>query len=390
MRVSDQEIDVLAPSIIAVLVSLVYITTSLARRDHGGARLWALAFLFVLGGAVVTAVQGALALDAWTLVWAAALGNAFVVGAGGCFLLGALAYRRRPTAGPSYVIGALTALAGGVTLWTQQSAQQWPGTLWTLVATAAVASVVCVQWMRRDAPGGVMRAVHATGFGIGAVASILVAVTLVPGVEFRSLNAFTAYTTPWLAALAGTLIVVSTFALRESADPGRSTAAEYGAPMSQADFTRLLRDALRRASPRLDAIAVIGVWVEDIGGVRRSFGADAADRVGTVVRSAVRSFSSPLSLVGSADAPGLLFVATTSTTPADARRQAGLIYRGVVSRLVSDSDLIVPEVGVGVALTSMLGYSAESLMDAAARAAETARASDESSVVVAVLPAADT
>ncbi len=387
--VTEQSIDVVPTALVAVVASVTYIATSLARRDRGGARLWALAFLFALGGALVDVVITEGHLDGWTLAWVLALGNAFVVSAAGCFLLGSLAYRRRSTSGPSYLVGSLAILASTVTLWTQQSAQQWPGRLWTLLASALFAGAVCYQWARRDAPGGVMRSVHVIGFAVWAASDVLSGAALLEGSVSGPLGAAINFLEPWLAVLAGTLVAVSAFALRESIDRGRGAVIERGAPLSQSEFLPRLRDALRRAAPRLDAIAVIGVRVEGIGRVRRSFGAEAADGVDRVVQAAVSSFSSPLSIVCEADQPGLFFVATTSTTPADARRQAGLLYRGVVSRLVADSDLVVPEVGVGVALSSLVGYSAETLMDAAARAADSARASDDSSVVIAVPPTAD-
>jgi hypothetical protein len=371
-------------AVAAVMVAIAYIWTSLARGDRGGARLWALAFLFVLGGATASVLELGVDLDGWTRAWVLALRNAFIISAAGCFLLGSLAYRRRPVGGPSYVVGALALLTLGVTLWTQQNAQQWPGQFWTLLAVALLAGAVCYQWARPNAPGGVMRVVHAVGFGVGAAASLASAAVLLVSPAFGSLRAVVDHAAPPLTILAGTLIAVGAFSLREGIDRDRRAMGELGALLPPAEFLPRMREALRRASPRLDAIAVIAVRVEGIGGVRRSFGADAADLVDRVVRSAVRSFSSPLSLVGAGDQPGLLFVITTSSTPADARRQAGLLYRGVVSRLVSASDLVVPEVGVGVALSSMLGYSAESLLDAAARAADTARTSDESSVVLAV------
>lgn len=386
---TEQSIDVVPTALVAVVASVTYIATSLARRDRGGARLWALAFLFVLGGALVDIVIAEGHLNGWTLAWVLALGNAFVVSAAGCFLLGSLAYRRRSTSGPSYLVGALAVLAFSVTLWTQQSSQQWPGRLWTLLASALFAGAVCYQWARRDGPGGVMRSVHVIGFAVWAASDVLSGAALLEGSVSGSLGAAIDFLEPWLAVLAGTLVAVSAFALRESIDRGRGAVVEWGAPLSQSEFLSRLRDALRRAAPRLDAIAVIGVRVEGIGRVRRSFGAEAADGVDRVVQAAVSSFSSPLSIVCAADQPGLFFVATTSTTPADARRQAGLLYRGVVSRLVADSDLVVPEVGIGVALSSMVGYSAETLMDAAARAADSARASDDSSVVIAVPPTAD-
>ena len=82
---------------------------------------------------------------------------------------------------PSYLVGSLAILASTVTLWTQQSAQQWPGRLWTLLASALFAGAVCYQWARRDAPGGVMRSVHVIGFAVWAASDVLSGAALLEG-----------------------------------------------------------------------------------------------------------------------------------------------------------------------------------------------------------------
>lgn len=70
-----------------------------------------------------------------------------------------------------------------------------------------------------------------------------------------------------------------------------------------------------------------------------------------------------------------------ATTAAEARRQAAAIYRGCVDELSTLDRGLLPQVGVGVALTEALGYDAEILLASARRAAVDAACSVEASVL---------
>ena len=128
-----------AEIILTAVIAITYIVTTLARRDRGAVRLWALAYLFVIVG-MALALLGAVADEGvWTRVWAVSISSGVQVGAMGVFMLGLRAFARRPTDGPSYLVIALALLTAGISLWTQQSVDARPGQIWTLLASGALA-----------------------------------------------------------------------------------------------------------------------------------------------------------------------------------------------------------------------------------------------------------
>lgn len=374
--VADAEI------ILSSVIAITYIITTLARRDRGSVRLWALAYLFVLVG-MALAVLGSFADGGvWTRVWAVSIGSAVQVGAMGVFMLGLRAFGRRPTDGPSYLVIALALLTAGISLWTQQSVDSRPGQVWTLLASGALAFGASYHAVRASSMGRTVAAIVATGFGLWAAHAVIHAVMLVGAVDSAS-PSWINPVTEGLALGGGALIAVGTFAAREAMRASRGRITRPQAILPVAEFRAAVTDVLRRAAPRLELVAVIAVRVEDFRAVRVSFGAPVADRLQSALRDAVRAFAAPLALVGLADDPAVVYVATTASSPADVRRQAGVVYRAVIRQFGSDGALVVPGAGVGVALSSLLGYSATSLIAAAERSAHQAGHSDETSVVVA-------
>lgn len=367
--------------VLTSVIAITYIVTTLTRRDRGAVRLWALAYLFVVVGMALAALGSVADGGVWTRVWATSLGSAVQVGAMGVFMLGLRAFTRRPTDGPSYLVIALALLTAGISLWTQQSVDARPGEAWTLLASGALALGASYHAVRAGSMGRTVAAIVATGFGLWAAHAIARAVMLVAAPGSAA---------PWIETGAdalelggGALIAVGTFAAREAMRFSRVRTSRPQAILQVAEFRDALTDVLRRAAPRLELIAVIAVRVEDFRAVRVSFGAQVGDRLQSALRDAVRAFASPLALVGLAEDPAVVYVATTGSSPTDVRRQAGLVYRAVIRQFGTDGALVVPGAGVGVALSSVLGYSATSLIAAAERSAHQAGRSDETSVVVA-------
>ena len=367
--------------VLTSVIAITYIVTTLTRRDRGAVRLWALAYLFVVVGMVLAALGSVADGGVWTHVWATSLGSAVQVGAMGVFMLGLRAFIRRPTDGPSYLVIALALLTAGISLWTQQSVDARPGEVWTLLASGALALGASYHAVRAGSMGRTVAAIVATGFGLWAAHAIARAVMLVGAPD--SVTSWIETGVDALALGGGALIAVSTFAAREAMRSSRGRISRPQAILQVAEFRAALTDVLRRAAPRLELIAVIAVRAEDFRAVRVSFGAQVGDRLQSALRDAVRAFASPLALVGLAEDPAVVYVATTGSSPADVRRQAGLVYRAVIRQFGSDGALVVPGAGVGVALSSVLGYSATSLIAAAERSAHQAGRSDETSVVVA-------
>lgn len=372
---------------VVTVTALTYVVGSVVRRDGGGARLWALAYLLVLVAAVARSVDVVAAEPASHVEWAAGLGNAATVGAAGCFLLGCRAFNGAAVEGPAFMVGAVALLTGAATVADEAVDSQHFGSIWLFLALGGMFVGVVVHAFR-----GRMRTTR-TSWAFAAAAAVQAAFSLACGTLILAgwgtsdpvLAWFGSTAYALVAVTAGLVMMICTFILREELSDGArvATMSEDDEVLTPAAFRAHLENVLRRATERMEVVAVIAVRVEDSPAIGIAFGSEVVHEITRSLRDSVRRFAAPLALVGDGDVPTSMFVATQSASPADARRQAGLIYRGVVQAFVGEGGVIVPGMGVGVALSQTVGYDATVLCAAALAASAEAVASEESSVVFA-------
>jgi hypothetical protein len=373
-------------AIVVTSSGLTFIGTALSPRyTANGARLWGLAYLMVLV-AVFSNLVGQASGGAGS-IWAHALGHGAGVAAVGCLLLGFRAYNGNEVQGPALMVAALAFLTVAASVIENVGATEGTAEAFTYLALASVSAGAALHAVVGFTRRFVMAWVFAACLILQTIfsfARVLVLVLLGPDDVYAI----------WMETVGGSIALVSVglvstiavFVLRSvlAGESGmRSTPALGEEVLSAEAFGNALRGVLHRASARTELVVVIAVLVEDVGAITASFGRDVADAATRILRSAVRAYSSPVAIVGEGADANIVLVATTATSPADARRQAGLLYRGVVQRYVGEPGIVVPGVGVGVALSQTLGYAAETLDEGATIAAVQASESDETSVVFA-------
>lgn len=383
----DQNAVLALTALVITTIGLTYIGTSASRgyRD-GGARIWGLGFLLQIVGVLAVIVVDFLDSPDWMGAWGHGLAIALSVAAAGCALLGFRSYNGDEVPGPALMVTALAFLAGAATIIEKPLFGVYGGSLWYSLAIAGISAGAVVHALSPRTRRHVMAWVFA---GATTVATLFyvarASAALILGVDSPAFAQwFGAIPICLVLLTTGTVAWIAQFVLRgvlSSLIAGAVSATDD--VLAPSTFLAVLHGILRRAAPRTEFVVVIAVIVEDVGSITASFGQEVADTTTRVLRSAVREFASPVAAVGESDDRTIILVATTASSPADARRQAGLLYRGVIESFVSARGIVVPGVGVGVATTQTLGYGPEVLVEAATIAAVEASESDETSVVFA-------
>jgi hypothetical protein len=383
MSALDATTASLMASVVAVVTAVFYLGTSLARRDTGGARLWALAYLLTILSVVSYYVWSMGTPGSWATVGALAMAHGASVGATGCFALGCRAFNRESVEGPAFIVAAAALLSGGATV-IDADAGAAAGGAWLLASSAALSLWVAITAFR-----GRMRA-HPMSWVLASAALLQGLVFLVRCVVFvvagpqselyregfgDTLNAISILTL-------GLLFSFAVFVLRTvlGDERGAVRVGEIPEIVPFRVFGEQLRALLHRSMERMEVVAVVAVRIDDLDAITVAFGGDISRQMTRALRLAVRRFAPPLAVVGEGEKSTIMYVATLASSQADARRQAGLLYRGVVQEFIEGRDVVLPAVGVGVALSQVLGYDAVALRDAARAAAVEASANEESSV----------
>jgi len=378
--------SVLVMTALVVNVSgIVFIVETLLRRDEGAGRIWALAFL---AGMLTTLayVIWAQTPDAW---WAVAVGNASFVAATGCMWLGCRRFNSRRMGWPEALVAAAAIAAAVVVFIEGPGGGDWAGALWMfvpLIAFAGVGAVECLRGELRDSrTAWVLSAVLAFQ-SLYYLSRTTAFVTSGPDSSiFR--DAFGTITTSFVTVALTIVAVVVTSVLRATRAPvrGHLRPAGFGtAPdgiLAQDVFGGAMSDLCDRARWRSELVGVIAVRIDDLEQISTAFGSEVARAVTETWRKGVRRHAPSDSFVAE-DGPTGLLVGVLVDSPRDARRQAGIIYRGLFDDLGTVGGGVIPVVGVGVALSDATGYDSDALAEVARGAASRAAANVESSVLV--------
>ncbi|MEV7692034.1 hypothetical protein AB0N73_01745 [Microbacterium sp. NPDC089189] len=379
----------IAAAIVMIVTSLAYIGTSTSSRYRAGAPIWGVGFVLQIVAVLSYVVAAFVETSLWGSTWAFALANTATIGSVGCILLGFRAYNAQPVPGPSLMIVALSFLTGAATVLGSPLSDGSGGSVLSSLVLAGIAAGTVIHALGGPARRHAMGWVLAGGMAVAAIVSMLrAAVILIDGMDSDTYDAWFGQVGEnfWYLSV-GLVVSIAQFVLRSALANERVARKYYDLPdvLPVSIFLDALRGVLRRAASRTDLVVVIAVLVDDVGAITASFGQEVADATTRVLRSATREFASPIALVGDSEDRTIMLVATSATSPADARRQAGLLYRGVIERFVESKGIVVPGVGVGVATSQTLGYRAEILVEGATIAALSASESDETSVVFAAV-----
>lgn len=384
-------IDPITQSVLTALVvtvsGVIFISETLLRRDEGAGRVWSLAFLAAMLTTIAYLVWAAVP----TMWWAVAVGNMTFVAGTGLMWLGCVRYNNRLN--PLYV-GIVTggAVAAFVTVIVAGDAfHGWAGAEVMFIAIILFAGAGAVETLR-GAMGKNMNA-RVLAFVLGVQSVFYIVRTVVffivgPEDEFF-VRWFGTEMTGYLTVILTITAVVTTSVLR--ADRARLRGLSEtsmvgftsGGLLHENSLKLLLSERAQRAQARRDPLVVIAIVVEDLDTIATAFGESTAVEVVESWIEGVRRHA-PSSALIAEDGPGRLLVVSNTSSVNEAKEQAMTIYQGLLDDAGMAGAVVRPAVGIGLALSTMVGYDAETMVEAARAAASRATISVESSVVVAV------
>ncbi|WP_322409263.1 hypothetical protein [Microbacterium invictum] len=384
------ELDLVTTAVMTALVvfvaGTVFLLETVLRRDEAAGRVWALGFL----GAILTS----LLYLAWAAdpeaFWAVVAGNAAFVAGTGAMWIACRLYNGRTYRTATAVVLGLSALVAAATVVEAPLVGDWAGATWTfgsLVVLAAAAGVECFR--------GVLGAAR-TAWVLGGVLLIEGAFFLARLVAFLVLGPDDPFFQAWFGSIAVGILtvilivvaVIVTSVLRAGRAELRHQRVLAGADdmvtgiLTEGRFGATLDSVVARAAVRGVALTVIEVRLDDLAHIATAFGDEARREAITVWREAVRAHAPLFSVMGE-DGEGGIVLVTAASSPSAARREAMTLYRGSFDALGQLSGVGLPVVGVGVALTDVVGYDAGTLLRVARRSAVSGFSSADSAVVVA-------
>lgn len=382
-------LDLLSVSVMTAVVATVagalFVAETLIRRDRGAGRLWAVAYL------------SGMATTFCYMAWAAGIGGVFTIAMGnalfvcvpGFMWLGCRRFSERArTALPALIVGALSVVTFAAAVIDVPVQGSWGGWAQMSVCLVVLFGAGAFECARR--PMNRVRSAWALA-AVLAVAGLYYAVRVT---FFLTLGPTNPFFDSWFGPISANMMtviltmvaVIVTTVLRSTKTEVQryewlsdSGVAADGILLAR-PYRRAVDDICERAGWRHELVAVIVVQLTGLDEMESAFGHVTVDQITERWRSAVRRFSPAASSVGE-DSGGGLSVCGVARTAADARRQAAAIYRGCVDELSGLDRGLLPQVGVGVALTETLGYDAEHLLASARLAAGDAAHSVEASVL---------
>ncbi|WES65602.1 hypothetical protein P0L94_05915 [Microbacter sp. GSS18] len=378
--------SVLAVSALVVnLAGALFILETLLRRDEGAGRVWALGFL--------AAMLMSLSYVLWTQThgtwWAIAVGNSALVAFVGCLWLGMLMFNGHPLLVPTIITAVATGATGIAVMVQGPGGGDWVAAEWMFVSIIGLAGAGAVECLRGELMES--RSAWVLALASGVLALYYVSRTTAfatAGPDSTLFQAgFGAVPTSLITIAYVLVAVVVLSVLRATRAPMRGalrSAADGGDPdeiMVAEDFARSLGGLCGRAQRRGELVGVISVRIDDLEQISTAFGSESARAVGAAWRHGVRRHAPSSAFVGE-DGPGGLVVGVLISSPADARRQAAVIYRGVFDDLGAVGHGVIPVLGVGVGLSDSAGYDADGLVEVAREAATRASLSIETSVLI--------
>ena len=368
-------------SLVVIVSSVVFLVGMLLRKEEGAGRIWGLAFLLGLL-TVVSYLVWATTPSAW---WAIAVGNAAYVGNLGCMWLGCRRFNGRPLGISigAVVVVALTAFAAVVIA--GPDGGDWAGAIFYLVGVSLFAGLGAWESMRGEIAAN--RLAWGLSFVLALTSVFFAARTVVflaagPESELFLVWFDTVPASMLTITLAIVAVVVTSVLLAERTRLGGTEALALGDDdvLPEVSFAHVLLDMSARARRRAELVGVVSLRIDDLPAISTAFGSEAAKSVAAAFNAVVRRYAPTTAFVGQ-DGPTGLLVGIQPESSTDARRLATRIRRGLFDELSGVVGVVIPVVGVGIALSSTSGYEPSALMREARDAAREAALSTESVIV---------
>lgn len=382
----DQPTVSVMTAIVVMVAGVVFVLETLLRKDEGAGRVWSLAYL----AAMLTTLSylvWALSPETW---WAIAVGNfAFVVGTG-CLWLGCRRFNERTMTVPSLSVGGAGVAALVAVIAAGPEGGDWAGAIVMFVAIGAFAAAGTVESLRGEMGRNRNAAGMALVLGLQALYYLgrtIVFLTLGPDSDLFN-TWFGTATTSILTVVLTIVATITTSVLRAGRVQlrGRSatTVLSLGSDgvLEPDAFALVLTDRVDRAQRNGELVGAISVRLDDLPQISTAFGASEAHEVQQAWRDATRRFAPTTAVIGD-DASGGLAIGIHPSSPAEARRMATRVKRGLVDALGGIGASAIPVVGVGVALSDSAGYDPDTLVEAARGAASRAADSPDAGIIIA-------
>ncbi|HAQ60075.1 MAG TPA: hypothetical protein DCR63_06825, partial [Microbacterium sp.] len=376
----------LCTALVVIVAGVQFVLETVLRRDTSAGRIWSLAFL----AAILTTLSYLAGAATGQAGPAIAIGNASFVAGTGCLWVGSRSYNGRSLAVSAWTVGSAAVVTFFAALIPGQDAGDWAGALIMFVALAMLAGLGAVE-SRRSALGRHPSAIAFT-LVLGVQAAYYVARTVVfvivgPEDDFF-LTWFGSVTTSFLTIVLTIVAVVSLSMLRSAqarlSGPGDSTSLllDGAGLFDEESFGLLFSNLTRRAAAFSERVAVIAVRLDDLPQITTAFGSLEARDIASAWRVGTRRYAPTSAIVGHSGPTGIL-VALQPSSVGDARRVASRIHRRLLDDFGTIGTSVVPDLGVGVAVSDIAGYDSEALVRAANDAALRSASSPDASVMIA-------
>lgn len=373
-------------SLVVIVSGVTYLTETLLRKDGPAGRLWSAAFL----AGIVTVVSYLVWVSSPGAFVAVAIGNGAFAATSAFVWLGTRAFngRRQRAAGWLGAVGVTGATVA--VLFAGPNGGDWAGAPTMFVAIAAFALLAAIETrsgaLRRRSSAVGLTVVLLIEAGFFVARLFVMALVGIDSAVFRTW--FGSETASMLTATLTIVTLVATSVLRAAESAPRGNRESYvvhvgtdGIIVSES-FRSVVSTMLERAERVNDTMCVLALRFDDLRRMAVAFGPEEADAFAAAWRAGVRRYSPTASLVGEGS-PTTLLVAFVTTSFADVQRIAGIMHRRLLDDFAALGVSVVPVVGVGIALTTSVGYDFLRLTAAAEAAAGRAAESSDASVIIA-------
>lgn len=384
------ELDIATVSVMTAIVvitaGILFIVETTLREDDAVGRIWSIAFLAGILASVAYAVWS-FAPQTWGAV---AVGNAAFVASSGFMWLGCRRFSDRTVGWAEAVVIVITFAAAAAVVVRGPDGGGWAGAEVMFIGLAVLPAAAAWETLRGSFTGIRTSIALAVVFSVQSVYYLgRLLVLLIAGPESEMFTVWWGTIPTSVLTIVLTIVVVVVASVLRAERSGLRGRRRLAAPgiaftgvLEPIWFERFLADAVERADPRGETVAVISTRVDDLALVTTAFGASEAENLRAAWYDAVRLHAPTQTWIGDDGAGGVMLSAVVESE-ADARRLGATLHRAVYDGLSGVEASVIPVLGVGVALSDGSAKDARSLIDSARGAAAEAAISDDTSVVVA-------
>jgi GGDEF domain-containing protein len=378
-------IDVLVAVVVLVSGS-IFILDTLLRQEVGSGKVWAVAFL----GGMLTVVCRLVAGTVPDPGIAISVGDTALVASLGCVWLGCLRFNDRPILWAGLVVVFAAIGENVITMTVGAPAGDTAGSTSLFLCAGGFTALSALESRR-----GALAALRNSAALTAVLAVVAAYYAVRAGVLLMDGPSGTIFTTWFNSSLTGIVAIALAIAALITATSLRSgqsrrCRALLEQPMGltedgllvRASFTVMLRSILGRQRDVPQPVAVLALRVDDLSGIRIAFGSEVADAIMAACRVRAQAYAPTGALAGEVG-PDAVVLAFPAGSVGEVRQLASRIQRRLLDDISRSGSVVMPLIGVGIALSEELDRDAELLIDAALSAAKRSSVSAEASVMVA-------